>query len=702
MAPSRPVDNSSPANILEGVRSTKEEEALVSFLKELYEEEKRRKRPYAHQWYYNLAFLLGHQWTTLNKLGQLVKIQDVPEHRVKRVENHIITRVRKVVAKATSDTVHLEAIPMSDDRDDLHSAEAGSALLQHHQYAQDFPTLDERALKWAITCGKGFYKIMWDPEGGDLVREVRTKMVEMPVEDEIGLPQIDPETRNPVTERVEVPEIGDDGLPIVDRFHLGEIVVDVCSPFEVYPIGRGDRIQDRHVTGVLHVVLRSVRHIERQYGKRVKPEENLKGTGDVFRDMSEQLSTVITGAHNTQNETQEKSALVLEYWEKPCDEYPEGRLIVVAGNKVLKNGPMPYKHGRLPFVEIEEFSVPGRFWPTSMVEQAIPIQKEINVIASKIEENIRVLTFPKILDFVGSGMKDSQWNNEAGEKITINSRAVAPEIMQMPGLPSDVYERKLELKELLDDLFAAHEVSRAQAPQGVKSGVALSFLMEQDDTQHGPLYRSYHRAREECGRQILNLAQQFYDEPRKLKILGQNKKWRLQDFNASDLSGVADVRVRQRSGVPQSRAGALEQTMNLLQIAPWYYNDPSTGQPDWARLSEDLQRSDVRQIYERVQIDKEHAERENTRMRQGQPPNPHNQQSPLAPNFYDNHQAHFRAHAEFMKTAEYDELPPQVQQVFQQHLQMHGKIVSTQMAGAQGQQQGQPPQDQRQPVRQQG
>jgi len=690
---------------LESLRDATGDEEIVNFIVDVYTAEKNRKRPYSIQWYYNLAFILGHQWTNISPLGELIKVEDAPEHRVYRVENEILPRVKRITSKATLDPPLMDCVPMTSDEADLNAAQAGVEFLEYHQYEQDFASLDVRALIWAQATGKGFYKTTWNPKAGPLVVREKTELQDVPVPDEMGLPQIDPNGLE-ITEKQEVPVLDEAGLPEIVSFHLGEISVEVCSGFEIIPVGKGDQLRSKGITGVMHVVPRSVRHVQDVYGETVEPDQDVRDTDDVYRDMAGKIGTIIGGelSSTEQREDQEPSVLVYEYWEKPSEDHPRGRLIVVAGKKVLKNTELPYDHLQLPFAEIEDFPVPGRFWPTTMVEQSIPIQKEINILASKIEEHTRMMAFPKLMTFQGNNAEEP-WTNEAGQEYENASRQTMPEAWHPPQLSQDVYTRLAQLRERLDDMYSTHEASRGTVPTGVKSGVAIAFLLEQDDTQHGPLFRSYHRARETVGRHIIGLAKQFYDEDRQVSILGENKKWVMKDFNAAKLEGVADVRVRQQSSVPVSHAGAMQKVFDIAQMFPQFYVDETTGQLDHGRLSEDLQMPSVRGMHERQLLDVEQAKRENEMMmngdpfnemamlqaqqmqmqiqqnpqmaQQAQPPDPN---AGYQPNFFDNHPVHFREVTAFMKTAEYEALELEVKQRFVYHAQSHGQVLAKQQA----------------------
>jgi len=678
---------------IQALREATDEDTVVDYIKRVYATERDNRRPYAMQWYLNIAFYLGHQHLGITPYGTLTKDLDEPEHRRIVTENAIQPRVDRILARATQDPPIIEAVAPSSDDNDINSAEVATNLLEHHQYAQRLKRKDTSTLQWAAICAKGFYKTIWNPKAGERIRVPVTETIEQPVPDVLGLPTVG-EDGEQVTQEIEIPVIDEEtGEPKYEEIAIGDVEVITCSPFEVFPIGDGETMDDPGVTGALHVVPRTIRYIEDVYDVRVDPQDELKDSDDIYRELTEQLGTMSGGRDSERKHDKgEPSALVYEYWEKPSDERPRGRFVVVAGSELIKDEELPYDYLDVPFDEVESCPVPGRFWGTSRVEQAVPVQRTINFLAAKIEEHTDVMVDPKVIRIKGDGIGDDEWVNEAGEHIFITSAAHMPNIWTPPALGSDVYARLDKLYGHLDDLFGVHDVSRAQAPGEVTAGVAIAQLQEQDDTMQGPFYRSYHRAREGVGRKIVSLCQQFYQETRQLKIVGANKRWQLADFQASDVEGITDVRVRQTSSMPQSRVGAQQFVFELLQRAPQMYSDPVTGQFDVIRLSEDLKLGSVRHLYDAIQVDLEHAQRENERMQQGGMPNPlflGDQQRGIppgiGPNQWDNHPTHYKEHTRYMKTGEFERLPQQVQQVFQQHAQMHAQVLAAQTPPAQAQ-----------------
>ena len=68
--------------------------------------------------------------------------------------------------------------------------------------------------------------------------------------------------------------------------------------------------------------------------------------------------------------------------------FPEGRTIMVIGDKAMHIGPLEeYLEGKLPYRHIRYRVLPGEFWGLSPLQPAIPLQKRLNAIDSAIVAN---------------------------------------------------------------------------------------------------------------------------------------------------------------------------------------------------------------------------------------------------------------------------------------------------------------------------
>ena len=76
--------------------------------------------------------------------------------------------------------------------------------------------------------------------------------------------------------------------------------------------------------------------------------------------------------------------------------------------------------------------------------------------------------------------------------------------------------------------------------------------------------------------------------------------------------------------------------------------------------------NDTESMYNEVQVDNNHAQRENLRMARGEQ---------VQVMEWDNHVVHVQEHENFMKSQEFELLDPQMQQIFVEHRKQHQTVV---------------------------
>lgn len=90
-------------------------------------------------------------------------------------------------------------------------------------------------------------------------------------------------------------------------------------------------------------------------------------------------------------EKRENAVLVIEKYEMPTSEYPDGRLIIVAGDKLVHVGSLPYINGTdgtrgYPFARQVCLENLGNFFGSSVVERIIPVQRAYNTVKNRKHE----------------------------------------------------------------------------------------------------------------------------------------------------------------------------------------------------------------------------------------------------------------------------------------------------------------------------
>jgi hypothetical protein len=202
------------------------------------------------------------------------------------------------------------------------------------------------------------------------------------------------------------------------------------------------------------------------------------------------------------------------------------------------------------------------------------------------------------------------------------------------------------------DSAAGQELAN-RPPPGVEAASAIAYLQEQNDTLLYHTVASMEEAIQKVGKHLLTHADTWWDEPRLIKVVGQNNAFEAMMFSNGDVRGNTDFRVEAGSSIPRSLAAkqAFITELAKMQIIP----------PD--KVLRYLEMAETNRLYEESQVSARQAQRENLKMsKTGQP-------SPL--NEFDDDNIHDLEHSNFMRSQQFEILDPQIQPVLIQHLQMH-------------------------------
>jgi len=594
-------------------------------LDDLYQDAKEARIPMEKTWLENIAFYMGKHWLVWNKETRSFDVPSVEPWRVLITNNLIQPRIRTEYAKLIQQRPAAQVQPLSDQADDLRKARTNNHILEYSWK----PTGSERAknesLLNALIYGTGLNKIYWDPTKGKVISDP-----------ERGIFQ-----------------------------PLGEVCVKACSPFEIYIQPLAKHIDD--MDWIIHSTLRTASYIFDRYGKVVQEEEyptdeHLEGRLSQLTDLS--VSGKIKGVRT------------LEFWQVPCKQYPGGRYIVKVGEEVVEALPHPYKRVKLPFTAWQHIPVPSRFWGDSLPTQLADPQRNYNKSRSQGVEIRNLMSKPKIIYPLGAIPADKEITSRPGENIPyIPIAGLKPEWVSGKDIPVTFWRDLEQTRTEMNEISGQHEVTQAQVPGQVKAGVAIQQLQEQDDLRLTPASMSFEDAIASQESMKLKLMKQFYQETRVARIVGEGQRIEVVEFTADDIMDDADVVVEAGSSLPKSLSAKREFITGLVQNG--ILTDP--------RMILRLMEFDkVEELYDEINKDIAQAERENDKMRGAvQAPDPlaleQGMPAPAAPVIeahpWDNHPIHKWAHERHMKSEEFENSDPAIQQIFIQHREMHEAFI---------------------------
>ncbi len=462
------------------------------------------RKKFEANWQLNINFFIGNQYCAINGNNDVVDFEKQFFWQEREVYNHIAPIVELRLSKLSKVRPTMAVVPFSDSDNDVNCAKVSKNILKASSHKLNLSKLISEATVWSELCGTAFYKVTWNNLKGDT----------------IGLDE--------------------NGVDINE----GDVQIDVVSPFEIFPDSSTySSIDD--CKSIMHVRAYHVDTIKDIWGVDIEGNDvdvftldNVANAGGLgyFGRVSKAGRTV---KHN--------SALVIEKYEAPSIKYPNGRLIIVAGNKVVYVGELPYvnkSENKRGFPFVGQFSIvnPNSFWGGSVVERCIPLQRSYNAIKNRKHEFLNRISMGVMAVEDGSVDTDNleEEGMAPGKILIYRQGSPVPRLINSGSVPTDFsYEEDRLLNEFLTVSGVSDLLSNSTIAKNV-SGVALELLIEQDEARLISSAEQIREAVKEISKQILRLYKQFVNDKTSAKLVGNNGSiemfyWSKSDINSDDV-----------------------------------------------------------------------------------------------------------------------------------------------------------------------
>lgn len=579
----------------------------VEFIKKRFEKAKTFRSVVEKIWYVCLCYFYGKQWITWDNSSQVVRDLKQDPKKFYVTSNKIFPTIRQITAKISKQKFSLIAVPTKKEVSDIANANVANKILSH--VLENTNVLNKFGMNMyeiilnMFLFSKSYMKVFWNSNLGEII-----------------------------------PESG--GLKI------GEISTLPLSPFYVYVDPLASSVYDARY--VFIVSIRSQEYVEEYYGVN---KESISGSN---------MPSIITRVEDFFNKTgtvREDSIFVVEYYEMPTISNPSGRHIIFCNwEKVVDD---ELQDENIPLVEFNYFPKLGQQNSINPTEQMIPTQKEYNRLRSEIVKWEKVMMKGKYFIPANSLINPGSITDETGEKVYFDSRYGAP--VGVPGVPppAELWLHLDRLKDEFDEISGIRDISKGIVPAGLRSGQAIMFLQEQDDSNLSPTYNLLADSLSILGNRIVSLAQKHYKEDRLLKVGGEGIKYDIYEFKKEEkiYSKNLDIHVEIGSKLPFSYVAKQQFVMQLVQ---------SGLLQDREKALKLLEMPTEDEIFGEDKYDEVNINRENEIMSKGQP---------AIVNDFDNHEQHNKGHNNFRKRPSFIELPEEVKKLFFDHVGFHGKFI---------------------------
>lgn len=616
----------------------------VADLQEKFRQAKGARQSFVGDWYLNSSYYAGNQWAYYQ--GGRIHPLSGSNGRSLVTDNRIMPVVTHRVARKVKNRPTFTCTPYAADDSDVEAARIGEKVLEVDWDSLDLQQKLFTAVLWADVACDGFWKIYWDSTIGERDDFLFAE----------GKPLYNPEDNTPLraTEQHLIPP---EALPFVEvkNVAVGDVCVEVISPFEVFPDPLATSLEDAE--WIIEEKVRSLDYVRQRYptdaeGNTFEPIAD----SDVGDDSTSPMNQIAL-SHLYSDYTNYKGVKLYEYWCAPNVTHPRGKKCVWANDKLLEETePTDAK----PYVKFSSIEVPGRFWSQAITTHLRGPQEDLNKIRTQILENAKRIGNPSLLV---SRQSNVEYHGIPGEKIKYDATMpdAAPSFLEPPNMAAYVENEVERIQKSIEEISGIHEVSKATVPSGVTAASAINLLQEQDDTRIGPEIQQLERALAMAGTKILKLRAEYNTDERTMRVAGEEGNWDIFAFKGAMLGADPQVEVQAGSAMPRSKAAKQAAMTEILGLI-FQYGVP-VDQRALRRYLKNYEAGALETLFGNLTEDESQVTREHRRMTEGN-------EVPINPGI-DDHEFHLQAHSEFAKSNRYDGLPPQVKALFEKHMNAH-------------------------------
>lgn len=493
-------NNKNSLNINDFYYNEDQDKIIVDEILQDFQTRQIERKPYELAWELNMNFMIGNQYSVINPKGEIQNIDKDYYWQEREVYNHIAPIIESRLAKLGKVRPTVSVKPTSNEESDLYCAKLSKALLNNFTDKSNLSELISKATLWSEITGTAFYKIVWDDHLGDTIAQ-------------------------------------ENGIDIKN----GDVSISVCPPFEIYPDSSGST-EIEQCQSIIHARAYPVEKVKEIWNVDVLGKDidtlsfdNIFNTGYLSG-----YSNINKISHSTKH----NHVLVLEKYQKPNKSNPNGKLTIIAGNKLVYDGEIPFIVGDnsnrfYPFIKQISTSQVGSFWGVSVIERCIPIQRTYNALKNRKHEFLSRLACGVLAVEDGSVDVDNieEEGLAPGKILIYRNGSTIPRFMDPGNIPNDFNN---EEDRLLNEFITVSGVSEfmrdSSVPSSVSSGTALSLLIEQDETRLSVTAENIRNSVKKIAQFVIRLYKQFASSQRLSRCADEKGDIEIFYWNGSNLT----------------------------------------------------------------------------------------------------------------------------------------------------------------------
>lgn len=551
-----------------------------------------------------------------NRLSEVQKLRITKNHihKISRYyKNSIMSKVPGVMVAPQNDT----------EMQDKKAAELNQAVWNYLKEKHNITKKKREWCKQFVDIGEVCTKIYFDPNAGDLVGYA-------PKMTEDGQYEYDDEGSY----------IADDMQPIFS----GDFVYEPVFGFNLLRSPFAKSMEE----SPYHIVRKMVDKTELK--KLYEGDKEKLG----FIEESEKETYVVFESHKAHYTSNEKEILVQEFYFKPCMKYPQGYFYIKTQFGILEEGELPYGIYPLVWEGFDEFASTPR--AHSIIKVARPYQAEVNRAASQMATHQITIGDDKIL--YQSGTKLATGALLPGVR-GLTFQGQAPQIL--PGREGGQFLPYIEGQ--IREMYSACMLDEIlqEENMGQMDPYTLLFRSASQQQKFSEYTEKFENFLKKVCEKSLDLARAYLPDDIVVQAVGKDEAINIEEFKNAAPRHFS-IKVEQQTETLDSKLGRQLALNHILQ-----YVGQSLDQESIGRILKEMPYLNNDYLSKDLTINEENVENDMLAIERGQQP----QVSPYAENEY-----YVKRLTHRMKKADFNMLDPQIQQVYQQFLQIHQQEIA--------------------------
>lgn len=572
--PLSPLFDEGPASLPQP-QATPAELKILGQLQEKINHAGGQKKPRERGWEYNRLLLRGEQNIVQDySTGDVIKMAFEGEaDELLSTDNQLLPIARAYVGKLIRTIPTCVVLPRTEDRSDLRGAEVVDSFLDFQWRNLSMKLKYKRSMEYLSWAGTSIFEMCWNQELGRKLSYCAACSFSTDI-DKPGepCPVCMVSSMDPMTGHGDAPPL----LAIRD----GDLDLTLHDPRDFFPEPGVPEIELMQYCYTR--TAQPINTLRRRYPDKAGLIHAQDG---IYTDRT--LVYSVGTSLSTRYDTQQLKGHAYHYCIHlaPSGKNPKGLIVYMACDRIMEVHESPYwdLFEQLPFVAMRADREARVFWGIPPIDNAGPLQKERNTLATQTRENRELTGNPKLMVGDNSGIDVDRVNTIPGEVLKIKPTPFGrPAFLIPPALPQYVYGEFQRLAQAMRDKFGVTENELGMAPPD-ESGRHSAFLEAQSNEAVGPIVIENMEAWAKIHYWAALLGLTCYSPERKWAVRG-NEMPRSYSFGmAKDVRlSSANFMLADEDSLSRNPALRLQQSVMLLEKG--VYTNPATGMPDMKKF----------------------------------------------------------------------------------------------------------------------